>query len=118
MPRRPTGSVPALVHHKASNRARVRINGRDFWLGKWGSPAAKMAYDRLIAEYLATRRILPPVLPPVASPDGPAGNPTLGPASAGGVGNALRAEPLCMQGLPPAAQACPVSGLMRLVFSE
>ena len=46
MPRRPTGSVPALVHHKASNRARVRINGRDFWLGKWGSPAAKMAYGR------------------------------------------------------------------------
>jgi len=80
------------VHHKASNRARVRINGRDFWLGKWGSPAAKMAYDRLIAEYLATRRILPPVLPPLASPAGPAGNPILGPASTDGVGNALRAR--------------------------
>ena len=46
MPRRPTGSVPALVHHKASNRARVRINGRDFWLGEWGAPEAKMAYGR------------------------------------------------------------------------
>ncbi len=59
MPRRPTGSVPSLVHHKPSNRARVRINGRDYWLGKWGSPESQLAYQRLIKEYLATGRITP-----------------------------------------------------------
>jgi len=53
MPRRPRGSVPSLQNHKASGRARVTINGRDHWLGKWGSPEARLAYKRLIAEYLA-----------------------------------------------------------------
>ena len=60
MPRRPKGSVPSLVHHKPSNRARLRINGREYWLGKWGSPEARAAYDRLIAEFLASGRVTPP----------------------------------------------------------
>jgi len=93
MSRTKSGTLPKLQRHKGSGQARVRINGRDFWLGKWGSPAVKMAYDRLIAEYLATRRILPPVLPPLASPAGPAGNPTLGSVSAGGAGNPQTLDP-------------------------
>ena len=60
MPRRPKGSLPALQHHKPSGRARVTVNGRDHWLGKWGSPEAQLAYDRIIAEYLATRRVRDP----------------------------------------------------------
>jgi hypothetical protein len=66
MPRRRQGSVPSLQHHKASGRARVWIKGRDYWLGPWGSPEAKLAYNRLIGEYLATGRINSPRPEPVA----------------------------------------------------
>jgi hypothetical protein len=49
--------VPSLVHHKASGRARVRINGRDFYCGPWGDNAepsseAMVEYRRVIAEWL------------------------------------------------------------------
>jgi integrase len=67
MARRPTGSVPSLQHHKPSNRARVTINGRDHWLGRWGSPEARLAYNRLIAEYIATGHVT------TATPRPPAG---------------------------------------------
>ena len=50
MPRRPKGSRPTLQHHKPTGRACVTINGRDHWLGKWGSPESRLAYDRMIAE--------------------------------------------------------------------
>lgn len=49
---KPTVRVPALVHHKPSDRARVRIAGRDIWLGKWGSLEADERYRRIVAEYL------------------------------------------------------------------
>jgi integrase len=68
MPRRPKGSVPSLQHHKSSGRARVTINGRDHWLGKWGSPESQLAYKRLIAEYAATGRVRDqPAAPPEAT---------------------------------------------------
>lgn len=54
MSRKP--SVPKLCQHKASGKAVVRLNGRDHYLGVFGSPEAKAAYDRLIAEWLAAGR--------------------------------------------------------------
>jgi len=68
MPRGPKGCLPSLQHHKPSGRGRVTINGRDHWLGKWGSAESRLAYDRIIAEYLATRRVRDPEPPPAQAP--------------------------------------------------
>src|SRR5262245_14102634 len=50
--------VPRL--NRPSGRARLRLNGRDVWLGKFGSPEAQAAYDRIVSEWLANGRSLPP----------------------------------------------------------
>lgn len=50
---------PALRHHKPSGRARVRIDGRDIYLGIHGSPEATTAYHRLIAEWASCGYRLP-----------------------------------------------------------
>lgn len=57
MPRKP--SIPKLCQHKASGKAVVRLSGRDHYLGAFGMPEAKAAYDRLIAEWLAAGRRSP-----------------------------------------------------------
>jgi hypothetical protein len=49
-------SIPKLTQHKASGKAVVRLNGRDHYVGLFGTPEAKSAYDKLIAEWLATGR--------------------------------------------------------------
>lgn len=51
---RPKSRVPALVHHRPSGKARVRIDGKDHYLGPYGSTEADEAYRRLVAEYLST----------------------------------------------------------------
>ena len=48
MPRKP--GIPQLTLHKASGKAVVRLNDRDHYLGSYGMPEAKAAYDKLIAE--------------------------------------------------------------------
>lgn len=50
--------VPQPVHHRAMGQARVRLNGRDFYLGPWGSEGAEARYERLIGEWLANGRTL------------------------------------------------------------
>lgn len=50
---RPKSLVPAYTHHKPSGQARVRINGRAIYLGKYNSPEPRAEYNRIIAE-LAT----------------------------------------------------------------
>ena len=55
MPRQP-GTVPKYCRHKASGRAVVRINGRDHYLGSYGSPESHERYARLIAEWRTSQK--------------------------------------------------------------
>ncbi len=51
--------TPAYRHHKPSKQAVITLNGRDFYLGPFGSPASRQAYDRLLAELLVAGRSIP-----------------------------------------------------------
>jgi len=51
--------VPRYRRHKPSGQAVVTIDGRDVYLGKWGTVASRTEYDRLIGEWLAGGRCLP-----------------------------------------------------------
>ena len=44
---------PKYTLHKPSGQARVRLDGRDIYLGPHGSPQSHEAYDRAIAEWLS-----------------------------------------------------------------
>lgn len=44
--------LPPYSLHKATNQARVRIKGRDFYLGIYGSPESHARYDQVIAEHV------------------------------------------------------------------
>lgn len=55
--------MPRLVHtvpqyrlHRASGQALVTLGGRDHYLGPWRSKASRIAYDRLVSEWLARDR--------------------------------------------------------------
>jgi hypothetical protein len=53
--------TPAYCLHKATGQAVVRIDGKDYYLGKHGSPESRAEYDRLIAEWLGNGRRLAPL---------------------------------------------------------
>ena len=48
--------VPAYRLHKPTGQAVVRLDGRDFYLGKHGTEASQERYRRLIAEWLTSSR--------------------------------------------------------------
>ena len=52
-------AVPKLRHHKARDLAVVRLDGKDHYLGRFGSPESRAEYDRLIAEWLTSGRRSP-----------------------------------------------------------
>src|SRR5687768_479679 len=58
---RPQNTIPSLTHHKPSGKARVRIQGKDFYLGPWGSSEAQQKYGQLLAD-LAVGKLPEPVL--------------------------------------------------------
>ena len=49
----PRHRKPAYSLHKAKNLAYVRIDGRQIYLGEYGSPESRDRYDDLIAEWIA-----------------------------------------------------------------
>src|SRR4051812_11343434 len=51
--------TPSYCHHKATAQAVVRIDGRDHYLGKFGSSESHAEYNRLIAEWYANANVLP-----------------------------------------------------------
>jgi len=54
-----TKRVPSYCKHKPTGQAKVVLNGKTFYLGRYGSAASKQAYDRLVQEWLAAGRQLP-----------------------------------------------------------
>ena len=50
------GKVPSYCLHKRSGRAVVRLNGKDHYLGKYGSPESQEEYQRLIQIWLAINK--------------------------------------------------------------
>jgi integrase len=59
MPSSRVSRLPAYCLHSASGQAVVRIDGRDHYLGRHGSPESHARFERLLAEYLANGRRLP-----------------------------------------------------------
>src|SRR5262245_43429851 len=47
---RPRNPVPKYLHHKPSGQARIRVAGKDVYLGLYGSAESKREYDRIRAE--------------------------------------------------------------------
>lgn len=52
--------IPSYRLHKPTGQAVVTLSGRDCYLGVHGTPESHAAYARLIAEWLAAGRHLPP----------------------------------------------------------
>src|SRR4051794_19180155 len=54
-----TPRLPKLRHFKPRNLAVVRLDGKDHYLGRYGSPESRAEYDRLIGEWLTEGRRSP-----------------------------------------------------------
>lgn len=65
---RKANAIPSYLLHKQSGQARVRINGRDHLLGRFGSEESRIRYGELISKVAAGRPI-DPFSPKVSSPD-------------------------------------------------
>ncbi|HMF10936.1 MAG TPA: hypothetical protein VKE94_01480 [Gemmataceae bacterium] len=59
MPRTRLDFVPSYRRHKSTGQGVVTLNGKDPYLGGYGTAASKANYDKLVAEWLASGRALP-----------------------------------------------------------
>ncbi|MHB1766503.1 MAG: hypothetical protein ACYCUV_01470 [Phycisphaerae bacterium] len=51
-----THKLPSYRLHRASGQAVITLTGRDYYLGGFNSPESRVAYDRLIQEFLVNNR--------------------------------------------------------------
>ena len=58
MPMRSSNRIPRYRLHRPSVQGVVTLNGRDFYLGRYGTAASRARYDQLIAEWTAGGRRL------------------------------------------------------------
>ena len=49
--------LPKYSKHKATGQAVVRLDGRDHYLGKYGTPKSQERYRQLIAEWAARKNV-------------------------------------------------------------
>jgi integrase len=56
---RTTSRLPKLRLHRKSGRAFVELSGRRFYIGAWGDPDTKRAYQRKVAEWLTAGKKAP-----------------------------------------------------------
>jgi hypothetical protein len=51
-------ALPKYRKHRASGQAIVTLSGTDYYLDPYGTKASKIEFDRLIAEWLSSGRML------------------------------------------------------------
>ncbi len=56
MGRRPSGALPQMRRHVPTNTARIKIGGKVYSLGRWGSDEAQRRFDTFIAAYVTSGR--------------------------------------------------------------
>ena len=49
----PVKRKPSYLLHKPTGQARVRIQGKDIYLGEFNSPQSRERYEDLVAEWFA-----------------------------------------------------------------
>src|SRR5262245_17302076 len=59
MPSATPPRVPKYRLHKTTGLAKVRLSGRDVYLGKYGTPESRARYRKVVAEWLASCRLEP-----------------------------------------------------------
>lgn len=67
---RPKSLKPSYCHHKASGRAYVTLDGQRVYLGAFGTPASRDAYDQAIGEWIARGRRAAAAKAPAAGSSG------------------------------------------------
>ena len=51
--------LPPMCHHKPSGQARVRVDGKEIWLGRYGAEDAQRRYDEVIHALVSQRLRVP-----------------------------------------------------------